>query len=81
MRIGLPPLPQSFPSYNLAISDPHSFHVGGHDVTELFYSLHKSEVLLRPQYQRLQIGTVAGQEEQFKPLPAGSLSPVPYGGV
>jgi Cytochrome b5-like Heme/Steroid binding domain len=53
---------------------------GGQDVTELFYSLHKSEVLLRPQYARLQKGIVKGQEEQFAPLPHGSLSPIPYGG-
>jgi len=54
---------------------------GGQDATDLFYSLHKGEVLLRPQYQRLQIGVVPGQEERFKPLPLGSLSPVPYGGT
>ncbi|KAF8319814.1 acyl-CoA dehydrogenase/oxidase [Cantharellus anzutake] len=53
--------------------------VRGKDCTELFYSLHRSEVLLRPQYARLQIGTIVGEEERFKPLPPGSLSPVPYG--
>lgn len=47
----------------------------------MFYSLHKGEVLLRPQFKRLQIGVVPGQEERFRPLPLGSLSPVPYGGV
>ncbi|KAF8324855.1 acyl-CoA dehydrogenase [Cantharellus anzutake] len=53
--------------------------VRGKDCTELFYSLHRSEVLLRPQYARLQIGIIVGEEERFKPLPPGSLSPVPYG--
>ncbi|KAF8342018.1 acyl-CoA dehydrogenase/oxidase [Cantharellus anzutake] len=53
--------------------------VRGTDATEIFYSLHKSEVLQRPQYKRLQIGTVKGEKELFKPLPPGSLSPVPYG--
>ncbi|KAF8320761.1 acyl-CoA dehydrogenase NM domain-like protein [Clavulina sp. PMI_390] len=53
--------------------------IRGQDVTDTFYSLHKGEVLLRPQYKRLQIGVVPGEEERFAPLPAGSLSPVPYG--
>ncbi len=56
-------------------------NVEGQDCTELFYSLHRSEVLLRPQYARLQIGVIPGQTERFKPPPPGSLSPVPYGGV
>ncbi|KAF8342011.1 peroxisomal acyl-CoA-dehydrogenase [Cantharellus anzutake] len=53
--------------------------VRGKDATDIFYSLHRSEVLLRPQYARLQIGVVPGQRERFRPLPPGSLSPVPYG--
>src|SRR5260370_18154543 len=56
-------------------------NVGGQDSTEIFYSLHRSEVLLRPQFKRLQIGTVKGEKERFKPPPPGSLSPVPYGGM
>jgi len=55
--------------------------VGGQDATEIFYSLHRSEVLLRPQFKRLQIGTVKGEKERFRPPPPGSLSPVPYGGM
>ncbi len=58
----------------------YSCHQGGKDCTELFYSLHRSEVLLRPQYARLQVGVIKGQAEKFRPLPPGSLSPVPYGG-
>ncbi|KAF8338967.1 acyl-CoA dehydrogenase/oxidase [Cantharellus anzutake] len=53
--------------------------VRGKDCTDLFYSLHRSEVLLRPQYGRLQVGVVKGKTEKLRPLPAGSLSPVPYG--
>ena len=56
-------------------------NVGGQDCTDLFYSLHRSEVLLRPQYARLQIGIITGETERFKPAPPGSLSPVPYGGM
>lgn len=35
-------------------------------------------MLLRPQYARLQIGKIAGQEEQIKPPVPGELSKVPY---
>jgi cytochrome b involved in lipid metabolism len=34
----------------------------GQDATEAFFSLHRHEVLERPQYQRLQIGTVQGEK-------------------
>ena len=50
----------------------------GKDATQTFFGLHRHEVLLRPQYKHLQIGTVAGQEEQFRPLLPGELSKVPY---
>ncbi|KAF8803918.1 peroxisomal acyl-CoA-dehydrogenase [Phlegmacium glaucopus] len=52
--------------------------VAGKDATQVFFGLHRHEVLLRPQYKRLQIGTVAGQEEQIRPLLPGELSQVPY---
>jgi hypothetical protein len=35
-------------------------------------------VLLKPQYARLQIGKIQGQEEVIKPLAPGELSKVPY---
>ena len=50
----------------------------GKDATEAFFGLHRHEVLLRPQYARLQIGTVAGQKEFVKAKPAGEYSGVPY---
>ncbi|CDO74186.1 hypothetical protein BN946_scf185043.g238 [Trametes cinnabarina] len=53
-------------------------NVAGKDATEAFFGLHRHEVLLKPQYARLQIGTVHGQEEIIKPLAPGQPSPVPY---
>ncbi|KAF6762502.1 acyl-CoA dehydrogenase [Ephemerocybe angulata] len=52
--------------------------IAGQDATQAFFGLHKHEVLLRPQYQRLQVGTVAGQTEKIKPPVPGALSKVPY---
>ncbi|KZT07676.1 acyl-CoA dehydrogenase NM domain-like protein [Laetiporus sulphureus 93-53] len=52
--------------------------IPGQDATEAFYGLHRHEVLEKPQYARLQIGTIAGETGQLlKPEP-GSLSKVPY---
>ncbi|KAI0723571.1 acyl-CoA dehydrogenase NM domain-like protein [Earliella scabrosa] len=53
-------------------------NVAGKDATEAFFGLHRHEVLLRPQYARLQIGTVAGQKEFVKAKAAGEYSGVPY---
>ncbi len=52
--------------------------LAGKDATQVFFGLHRHEVLLKPQYKRLQIGTVRGQTEQIKPLTPGELSKVPY---
>ncbi|TFK40294.1 acyl-CoA dehydrogenase [Crucibulum laeve] len=52
--------------------------IAGQDATDAFFSLHRFEVLLRPQYARLQIGTVVGQKQQIFPRAAGQLSSVPY---
>ncbi|RDB15501.1 Acyl-CoA dehydrogenase [Hypsizygus marmoreus] len=52
--------------------------VAGKDATQVFFGLHRLEVLLRPQYARLQIGKIQGQEEVVKPLAPGELSQVPY---
>ncbi|KAH9921493.1 acyl-CoA dehydrogenase NM domain-like protein [Epithele typhae] len=52
--------------------------VAGKDATEAFFGLHRHEVLLRPQYARLQIGTVAGQTELVAPPAPGAFSEVPY---
>ena len=52
--------------------------VAGQDATEAFFSLHLSEVLQRPQYQRLQVGVIE-EEQVVRPRVAGDLSKVPYG--
>ncbi|CAA7259589.1 unnamed protein product [Cyclocybe aegerita] len=53
--------------------------IAGKDATQAFFGLHRHEVLLRPQYKRLQIGTVQGQSEVIRPPPPGATSKVPYG--
>ncbi|CAE6414776.1 unnamed protein product [Rhizoctonia solani] len=52
--------------------------IAGQDATEAFFSLHRQEVLAKPQYQRLQIGTIQGESKQIKALAAGEISKVPY---
>ncbi|KAJ6494754.1 acyl-CoA dehydrogenase [Mycena vitilis] len=52
--------------------------VAGQDATEAFFGLHRHEVLLKPQYKRLQIGVIAGEKEQIFPRAIGALSAVPY---
>ncbi|KAL1739329.1 acyl-CoA dehydrogenase/oxidase [Schizophyllum fasciatum] len=52
--------------------------VAGQDATEAFYSLHRHEVLLRPQYQRLQIGVLEGEKSVITSRIPGELSKVPY---
>ncbi|KIY72393.1 acyl-CoA dehydrogenase NM domain-like protein [Cylindrobasidium torrendii FP15055 ss-10] len=53
--------------------------VAGQDATEAFFSLHLQEVLQRPQYKRLQIGTVAGDEQLVRYRVPGDMSNTPYG--
>ncbi|KAH9481569.1 Acyl-CoA dehydrogenase apdG [Psilocybe cubensis] len=52
--------------------------IAGKDATEHFFSLHRHEILERPQYKRLQIGTVIGQTPQIFARNAGEISKVPY---
>ncbi|KAJ7229128.1 acyl-CoA dehydrogenase/oxidase, partial [Mycena pura] len=52
--------------------------VAGQDATEVFFGLHRLEVLQRPQYARLQIGSIQGQESLIKPPAPGEISRVPY---
>ncbi|WFD30863.1 hypothetical protein MSPP1_001887 [Malassezia sp. CBS 17886] len=55
-----------------------SDETAGQDVTDTFFGLHLIEVLMRPQYQRMIIGQVKGEESQVHyPVP-GELSKVPY---
>ncbi|KAI0318100.1 acyl-CoA dehydrogenase [Amylostereum chailletii] len=53
--------------------------IAGQDASQAFFGLHRQEVLHKPQYARLQIGTIAGEESIIKPLTAGEVSQVPYG--
>ncbi|KAG6918632.1 hypothetical protein DXG01_012751 [Tephrocybe rancida] len=52
--------------------------VAGQDATEAFYGLHRHEVLERPQYKRLQVGVIAGEESQLHGRIPGEISAVPY---
>lgn len=50
----------------------------GQDATEIFYGLHRHEVLDKPQYQRLVIGTIKDEKPQIFSRITGGLSTVPY---
>jgi hypothetical protein len=56
----------------------HLLRLAGKDVTSVFFQLHRADVLEKPAYKRLIIGTIEGQTAQFTPPKAGSLSLVPY---
>jgi hypothetical protein len=44
----------------------------------VFFSLHRYEILEKPQYARLRLGVIQGQQPQIFPRKAGALSKVPY---
>ena len=50
----------------------------GQDATEAFYGLHRHEILMKPQYRRLQIGILVGEKSVIHGHIAGELSKVPY---
>jgi alkylation response protein AidB-like acyl-CoA dehydrogenase/predicted heme/steroid binding protein len=52
--------------------------VAGQDTTEQFYGLHRHEVILLPQYARLQIGTIKDSKPVIYGRVTGQLSDVPY---
>ncbi|PVG01670.1 acyl-CoA dehydrogenase NM domain-like protein [Serendipita vermifera] len=52
--------------------------VAGQDATKIFYSLHRHEVLQKPAYMRLQIGTIKDESETIMTLQPGALSKIPY---
>lgn len=52
--------------------------LAGQDATEIFYGLHRHEVTLKPQYARLQIGVIDGEESTIVGRVSGQLSTVPY---
>ncbi|WVQ78186.1 hypothetical protein IAT38_000269 [Cryptococcus sp. DSM 104549] len=53
--------------------------IAGKDATTAFFGLHRTEVLLRPQYARLRVGQITGSAPRIKPQLTGDLSRVPYG--
>jgi len=57
---------------------PNAPHAAGQDATEAFYGLHKQEVLDRPQYKRLVIGTIKDEDSLIISPGPGDISPVPY---
>ncbi|KAF8896259.1 peroxisomal acyl-CoA-dehydrogenase [Infundibulicybe gibba] len=52
--------------------------IAGQDATEAFYGLHRHDVILKPQYLRLQIGTIQGESSVIHGRIPGELSKVPY---
>lgn len=52
--------------------------IAGQDATQAFFGLHRHEVLLRPQYARLQIGTIKNRVEVIKAPAPDAISEVPY---
>ena len=50
----------------------------GQDATDAFFGLHRHEVLLKPNYARLQIGMIKGEQEQITAPQPGQISRVPY---
>ena len=52
-------------------------NVAGQDATNAFYALHRQDILQRPQYARLQVGTLEGEEPIIKFAPS-EISEVPY---
>jgi cytochrome b involved in lipid metabolism len=67
---------KQFPSINPGETSEHD--TAGNDVTQTFFGLHRHEILLKPQYARLQIGKIQGSEESIRAPAPGELSAVPY---
>ncbi|KAF8674029.1 Acyl-CoA dehydrogenase NM domain-like protein [Rhizoctonia solani] len=52
--------------------------IAGQDATEAFFSVHRSDVLEKPQYARLKIGTLLGKSRTTEVDKSDMLSQVPY---
>ncbi|KAG8908340.1 hypothetical protein FRB99_007267 [Tulasnella sp. 403] len=52
--------------------------VAGKDATQVFFSLHRQEVLQKPGYAKLQIGVLEGEKSIIKAPQPGSISKIPY---
>ncbi|KAF8575233.1 acyl-CoA dehydrogenase NM domain-like protein [Ramaria rubella] len=53
--------------------------VAGQEATNTFFSLHRHEILEKPNYARLQIGTIEGESPDIASRVPGELTTVPYG--
>jgi hypothetical protein len=53
--------------------------LAGQDATDTFFGLHRTEILEKPNYARLQIGVVEGESPQITSRRSGGLSTIPYG--
>lgn len=53
-------------------------NTAGKDCTDVFFGLHRQEVLQKPAYRRLKIGTIKGQKEKIFPRAPGAIHTVPY---
>lgn len=56
----------------------NSYVIAGKDATEAFYGLHRHEILEKPQYARLQIGTLKNEKSVIYARIEGAMSDVPY---
>lgn len=52
--------------------------VAGKDATTVFFALHRHEVLLKSQYQRLRVGQITGEKQKIRTPQPDDLSRVPY---
>jgi hypothetical protein len=52
--------------------------IAGQDATEQFYGLHRHEIIIRPQYARLQIGQLKEERPVIYGRVDGEASDVPY---
>ena len=57
---------------------PPLLEVAGADATELFFSLHRAEVLAEPRYAKLRVGTLRGDDGTAASAPAAALGVTPY---
>jgi hypothetical protein len=63
---------------SLLLVPPSDSDIAGQDATEAFFGLHRSEVLLKPAYARLQIGKIKGQTKQILYRQPGETRTTPY---
>jgi cytochrome b involved in lipid metabolism len=57
---------------------PPLLELAGTECTEAFYGLHRAEVLMRPQFAKLRIGSLEGRGEGEADTAASSSADVPY---